>query len=88
MFCVRLGDAKQWILFVIGMIFIFVPWSMNLWQLFQAQKKWWSDKTVQEGVRGWFIDWSVVLVIAVVISGNSFGAIELANVKSISITHA
>ena len=55
MFMVRLGDANEWILFAISMVFIFIPWIMNLVQLFQAQKKWTTDKSVQEGVRGWFI---------------------------------
>ena len=55
MFCVRLGDASQWILFLISMMFIFIPWFMNIFQLLQAQKKWTTDKSVQEGVRGWFI---------------------------------
>ena len=80
MFCVRLSDAEQWTLFIVGMLFIFIPWIMNLVQLFQAQKKWTTDKSVQEGVRGWLIDWSIILVVAVIVSGNSFGAIELANV--------
>ena len=80
MFCVRLSDAEQWVLFIVGMMFIFIPWTMNLMQLFQAQKKWTTDKSVQEGVRGWLIDWSIILVVAVCVSGNSFGAIELANV--------
>ena len=80
MFNIRLADEEEWTLFTVGMLFIFVPWFMNLFQLFQAQKKWTTDMTIQEGVRGWFVDWSIVLVIAVVISGNSFGAIELANV--------
>ena len=80
LFSVRLSDAQLWILFIISMAFIFIPWIMNLIQLFQAQKKWTTDKSVQEGVRGWFIDWSIILVVAVCISGNSFGAIELANV--------
>ena len=58
---------------------------MNLLQLFQAQKKWTTDKSVQQGVFAWFVDWSIVLVVAVCISGNSFGAIELANVKYLII---
>ena len=82
MFCVRLADAAQWILFAVGMTFCVVPWTMNLLQLFQAQKRWTVDKSVQEGVRGWLLDWSIVLVVAVCLSGNSFGAIELANVES------
>ena len=84
MFCVRLGDAVEWILFILGIVFIFVPWTMNVYQLFRAQKQWTMDKSVQEGVRGWLIDWSIVLVVAVVLSGNSFGAIELANVCTVS----
>ena len=55
MFCVRLVDAQQLILYIPSILFIFIPWIMNLIQLFQAQKKWTTDKTVQEGVRGWFI---------------------------------
>ena len=46
---------------------------------FKAQKKWTTDSNVQEGVRGWFMDWSIILVAAVALSGSSFGAIELAN---------
>ena len=80
MFCARLGDATEWALFTVSIVFIFVPWIMNIVQLFQAQKKWTTDETVQEGVRGWFVDWSILLVVAVCLSGNSFGAIELANV--------
>ena len=62
LFMIRLGDAKQWVLFAFSMIFIFVPWIMNLIQLFQAQKKWTTDKSVQEGVRGWFIGMSYIIV--------------------------
>lgn len=79
MFCVRLVDAKQWMLFVVGMLFIFVPWTMNLLQLFREQKKWTEDPLTKEKVSGWLVDWSIVLIVAVVISGNSFGAVELAN---------
>ena len=79
MFCARLGDAEQWTLFIVSCLFIFIPWIMNMIQLFRAQKKWTQDKSVQEGVRGWLIDWSIILVVAVCVSGNSFGAIELAN---------
>ena len=80
MFCARLADAAEWILFALSLLFIVVPWSANLVQLFRAQKHWTMDSSVQEGVRGWLVDWSVVLVIAVIFSGNSFGAVELANV--------
>ena len=55
MFCVRLGDAEKWILFAVSMMFIFVPWGMNIGQILQAQKRWTTDSSVQEGVRGWFI---------------------------------
>ena len=44
-----------WYLFGASAAFIIVPWSLNLLQLFRAQKKWTTDKTVQEGVRGWFV---------------------------------
>ena len=81
MFCVRLVDGSEWALFALSMLFIFLPWTMNLWQLNKAQRRWTTDKSVQEGVRGWLIDWSLILVIAVAVSGNSFGAIELANVR-------
>ena len=69
-----------WWLFAASALFILVPWTLNLFQLFRAQKKWTTDETVQEGVRGWFVDWSIVLVLAVALSGSSFGAVELANV--------
>ena len=85
MFCVRLADAAEWWLFGIGLMFIFVPWAMNVAQLFQAQNRWMTDASVQEGVQGWLIDWSIVLVVAVALSGNSFGAIELANVCNVNI---
>eukprot|EP01083_Nonionella_stella_P113264 333815_1 len=79
MFCLRLMDATQWLLFTISIIFIFLPWIMNLVQLFEAQKKWVTDSSIQEGVRGWFMNWNLVLILACAISGNSFGSIELAN---------
>ena len=66
MFCVRLSDAEQRTLFIVGMLFIFIPWMMNLFQLFQAQKKWDTGRSVQEGVRGWLIDWSIILIVAVI----------------------
>ena len=80
MFCVRLADGSEWLLFALSMVFIFLPWTMNLVQLNKAQTQWTNDQSVQQGVRGWLIDWRLILVIAVAISGNSFGAIELANV--------
>ena len=99
MFCVRLGDAAEWVDFAFGLLFILVcvcvcvcsstpvlscclskvPWLMNIAQLLRAQKSWTTDTSVQEGVRGWLIDWSILLMVAVTLSGNSFGAIELAN---------
>ena len=79
MFNLRLGDAGEWLLCGLALLFIALPWTLNLAQLFRAQKQWTTGRSVQEGVRSWLIDWSIVLVIAVCVSGNSFGAIELAN---------
>ena len=79
MFCVRLVDAKQWELFGIGLMFIFIPWAMNLVQLFREQKKWTSDPLTKEKVTGWLISYNIILIFAVIVSGNSFGAVELAN---------
>ena len=44
-----------WWLFGAAALFVLVPWILNLIQLFTAQKKWTTDSTVQEGVRGWFV---------------------------------
>ena len=79
MFSVRLYDAKQWILFVVSMVFILVPWTMNMIQLFRAEKAWTADTSIKEGVTGWFIKYNSLLILAVGLSGNSCGAIELAN---------
>eukprot|EP00485_Elphidium_margaritaceum_P016189 CAMPEP_0202732606 /NCGR_PEP_ID=MMETSP1385-20130828/187748_1 /ASSEMBLY_ACC=CAM_ASM_000861 /TAXON_ID=933848 /ORGANISM="Elphidium margaritaceum" /LENGTH=929 /DNA_ID=CAMNT_0049398929 /DNA_START=243 /DNA_END=3032 /DNA_ORIENTATION=+ len=68
-----------WWIFAASSLFVVIPWVLNLRQLIKAQKKWTTDSTIQEGVRGWFIDWSIVLVVAVALTGSSFGAIELAN---------
>ena len=68
-------------LFIASVVFIWIPWGLNIRQMIYAQKKWTTDPTVQAGVRGWFLNWSIILVCAVIFSGSSFGAIELANVK-------
>ena len=44
--------------------------------LFQMQNRWMADASVQERVQSWLIDWRILLVVAVALGGNSFGAIE------------
>jgi hypothetical protein len=58
---------------------LFYASALNLLQLLRAQKQWMAATDISAGVQGWFIDWSIGLVIAVVLSGSSIDAIELAN---------
>ena len=80
MFAVRLWDAAESMLFAVAASSICIPWSMNLVLVFKSVQKWETDKSLREGVRGWLISWSCFLYSAVVLSGNGFGAVEIANV--------
>ena len=48
-----------WWLFAASTLFIVIPWTLNLIQLFRAQKKWTTDSTA--GRCSWLVCWYVYI---------------------------
>ncbi|ETO19501.1 hypothetical protein RFI_17729 [Reticulomyxa filosa] len=78
-FVIRLGQIHAWYLFVPAMLFLVVPYVLNVKHLFEFQKQWMADPSISEYVTGWLINYSLPLVITTMISGSVFASIELFN---------
>lgn len=80
-FCLNLINYyNRWAyMFWLTVVFIVVPWGMNMVALSRYQNKWCEDETVRERVYQWFVHWQRLLYALAALSGSAFGTVELAN---------
>ena len=84
LFAARAGDQGFYGLSIISFIFIIIPWSLNMRQLFMNEQKWSIDPTIKDRVTYWMVHYNNMLIVLTAISGSCFSAIEFVNSRIFS----
>ena len=67
-------------LFISSIIFVVIPYLLNIYQIITIQSKWRNDKVIHDAIYEWLFRRNGILISGVIWTGSAFAMIELCNV--------
>ena len=81
-FSARAFEQKYYIQGTLGLIFVLIPWIVNVYILIQSQKKWTNDNSIKFGISIWLLKYNKKLIFLTIVCGSAFAAIDLCNSRA------
>ena len=84
-FSARAIDQRYFLQGALGIVFVFIPWFVNVYVLIQSQKKWTQDNSIKFRISRWLLKYNKKLIFLTLICGSAFAAVDLCNSRAFGV---